>query len=230
MSKNKSSLKLLSLPMKGKMMFFTGCVLLFTVFLAAAQPDWKLKQDKENIKVYTKNITNSALKAIRIVGNINASLSALTAVLLDINSTKEWVYATKSIAILKTISSSELIYYSELEIPWPVSNRDFIALLKVTQDEKTKAVSIDGFNKPAYLPSKKNVVRIQQSCSKWLITPTPNGQLKIEYVLQVDPGGSVPAWLINLFATKGPFETFKKLREQVRKPVYANRKLEFIRE
>ena len=214
----------------GKTLFFILAGLLFIVLMAAAQPDWKLKQDKENIKVYTKNITNSPLKAIKIVGNINASLSALTAVLLDINSTKEWVYATKSIAVLKTISSSELIYYSELEIPWPVSNRDFIVLLKVTQDEKTKTVSVDGFNKPAYLPPNKNVVRIQQSYSKWVITPIPKGQLKIEYVLQVDPGGSVPAWLINLFATKGPFETFKKLREQVRKPVYANAKLEFIKE
>lgn len=216
--------------MMGKFLFFTVSILLSTVFIAAAQPDWRLKQDRENIKVYTKNIINSPLKAIKIVGNVNASLSALTAVLLDINSTKDWVYATKSISVLKIISPSELIYYSELEIPWPVSNRDFIVLLKVTQDEKTKTVSVDGFNRPAYLPPNKNIVRIQQSFSKWLITPVQNGQLKIEYVLEVDPGGSVPAWLINLFATKGPFETFKKLREQVRKPAYANLKLGFIRE
>jgi len=27
----------------------------------------------------------------------------------------------------------------------------------------------------------------------------------------VDPSGSIPAWIVNAFAVKGPFETFSKL-------------------
>src|ERR1700712_2655695 len=104
--------------------FLAGCLLVCMTVQAAAQNDWQLRQDKEGIKVYTKNIDNAALKAIKAVFTINASLSALTAVLLDVNSTRDWVYATKKIQLLKQISPAELIYYSEVEIPWPVSNRD----------------------------------------------------------------------------------------------------------
>ena len=76
----------------------------------------------------------------------------------------------------------------------------------------------------------KDIVRIQESYSKWVITPLQNGQVKIEYELRVDPGGKVPVWLINMFATKGPFETFKKLREQVKKPFYSHISLPFIKD
>jgi len=216
--------------MKGKWVFLTGIVLFFCTAAARSQTDWQLKQDKEGIKVYTRLMDNSPLKAVKTVCTINASLSVLTAVLLDIKNTTDWVYATKKITVLKQISLTELFYYSEINIPWPVNNRDFIVLLSVTQDPKTKVVSVIGYNKPDYIPPYKNIVRIQRSFSKWLITPLQNGLVKIEYILEADPGGSVPAWLINLFATKGPFETFKQLREQVKKPAYHHASLSFIKD
>ncbi|HTE10589.1 MAG TPA: START domain-containing protein [Chitinophagaceae bacterium] len=211
-------------------LFLTGAILFFISGAVAGQTDWELKLDKENIRVYTKNMDNSALKSVKTVCSINTSLTTLTAVLLDINNSIDWVYATKKITLLKQISPGELIYYSELEIPWPVNNRDFIVGLTVLQDEKTKMITVLGTNKPAYLPAYKDIVRIQQSYSKWMITPLQNGQVKIEYELRVDPGGKVPVWLVNMFATKGPFETFKKLREQVKKPVYSHISLPFIKD
>lgn len=194
-----------------------------------AQNNWALKVDKEGIKVYTKNLTTSPFKAIKTTCIIDASLTTLTAALLDINAGGDWVYATKSCRLLKKISPAEVIYYSEVEIPWPLSNRDFIVLLKVSQDEKTKVVSVDGEGKPSYLPEYKNIVRIQKSYSKWILTPLSNKQVKVEYTLQVDPGGSVPAWIINLFVTKGPYESFKSLRLQVKKPVYTQAQFPFIK-
>jgi len=216
--------------MDGKWIFLAGCIIFLMTLSSLAQPDWQLKQDKDGIQVYTKNIDNAKLKAVKVVTTINTSLTSLTAVLMDVEGSKDWVYATKSISLLKQISPAALIYYSEIEIPWPASNRDFIVEIRASQDEKTKAITVDGFNKPAYLPENKNIVRIKQSYSRWLITPLQRGQVKIEYVLQVDPGGNIPVWLINLFATKGPLETFKKLREQVKKKKYSYASLLYIKE
>lgn len=213
-----------------KRFIITYSLLLLIPFYCFSQNEWSLKLDKEGIKVYTKNAENSAFKAVKTTCTIATSLTKLTAVLLDINSSKDWVYATKSCTILKQPSPSELFYHSEVNIPWPVNNRDFIVRLKVTQDPVTRVVTVDGENKPTYLPENKGVVRIQHCYSKWIITPEANGQVKIEYVLQVDPGGMVPAWLINLFATKGPFESFKSLRLQVKKPAYNHVSLPFIKD
>jgi hypothetical protein len=216
--------------MKWKYFFPAYCFFSFLSVTAFSQNEWVLKMDKEGIKVYTKELDNSPFKAIKTVCIIDASLTRLTAVLLDIDNSADWVYSTKKCTLLKRLSAAELIYYSEIAVPWPVSNRDFIVRLKVVQDEKTRVVTIGGENKPAYLPENKNIVRIQQSISKWLIVPLPNGQVKIEYTLQVDPGGTVPAWLINLFATRGPFESFKNLRNQVKKAAYNQVRLPFIKD
>lgn len=205
------------------------CIFLFSAN-SFSQNDWALKLDKDGIKVYTKDLENSPFKAVKTVCTINASLTRLTAVLLDINSSKDWVYATKVCTLLKQPFPSELFYYSEVTIPWPVNNRDFIVRLKVTQDAKTKAVTVDGENQPTYLPEKKNIVRIQHCYSKWIITPQSKEQVKIEYILQVDPGGMVPAWLINMFATRGPYESFRNLRLQVKKPAYNQVSLPFIKD
>jgi hypothetical protein len=54
--------------------------------------------------------------------------------------------------------------------------------------------------------------------------------VNVEYTLFADPGGSVPAWLINLFITKGPMESFKKLKEHLAQPVNAHVHLPMIKD
>lgn len=199
-------------------------LLLSILFVQAtvAQQHWALKLNKDDIKVYTKNLDNSPYKAVKTECTLVTSLSKLTAVLLDIDKSTDWVYSTKSVKVLKQVSPTELYYHSEIAVPWPVNNRDFIVRLAVTQDPATKVVTMLGENQPRYLPDVKGVVRIPHSYSKWVLYPLSNGRVKIEYVLEVNPGGSIPAWLINLFATRGPYETFQKLKTQVSKPMYAS--------
>ncbi len=216
--------------MNCKHIFLIALITLLAPAGMCAQDAWDLKLDKDGIKVYTRKTGNSPFKAVRATCTVDVSLSRLTAVLLDISTAKDWVYSTKSCTLLKNLPPAGLIYYSEISIPWPVSNRDFICHLKVVQDEKTKAVIIDGENLPAYLPEKDGIVRIHKCFSRWTITPLSNGQVYVDYEIQVDPGGSVPAWLINMFATKGPYESFTKLRQQVKKTMYAQVHLPFIRD
>jgi hypothetical protein len=139
------------------------------------------------------------------------------------------VYSTKSSTLLKKISAAELYYYSEVSLPWPISNRDFVAHLKVTQDPHSKVVTIDGPVISNYVPEKKDVIRVKSSFGKWVLTPQKNN-VKIEYTLETDPGGSLPVWLVNLFAAKGPHETFKNLKVQLEKVEYKNVTLAYIKD
>lgn len=203
-------------------------VMLFSLF-CKGQDDWKLKQNKEGIEIYTKPLENSHLKGIKVKCALPVTLSQLVTVIMDVNTAAEWVYSTKSSTLLKKVSAAELYYYSEVSLPWPISNRDFIAHLKVTQDPHTKVVTIDGPVVSNYLPEKKDIVRVRSSYGKWVLTPLKNN-VKIEYTLETDPGGSLPAWLVNLFVAKGPHETFKNLKVQLSKAEYKNVTLAYIKE
>lgn len=214
--------------MMTRTIFFT--FILFGVFSlpGRGQDDWKLKTDKDGINIFTRTFPDSKFKAIKVEVELDATLSQMVAVVLDVNTGAQWVYSTKSSVLLKQVSPSELYYYSEVSIPWPAANRDFIAELRAVQDSHSRVVTIYGPVFPDYLPVKKDIVRVRRSEGKWIISPLAKGRIKVEYTLRVDPGGDLPAWLVNLFVTKGPFESFKKLKEQLRKPEYVNAKLPFI--
>ena len=203
-------------------------ILLTSGITVFAQSDWELRAEKNGLKVYTRTFPDSRFKAIRAELELETTLSQLVAVLLDVNTAPEWVYATKVATLLKQVSPSELIYYSEVRLPWPMSNRDFIARLITTQDPNTHVVTIYGPTIADYVPEKKDIVRVKRSEGKWILTPVTPNHIRVEYTLRTDPGGDIPAWLYNLFVTKGPIESFENLQQQLKKPAYANAKLPFI--
>jgi hypothetical protein len=146
--------------LKKNRFFILLMTFLQSALLLGAQDLWKLKLDKEGIKIYASPYADSKIKAIRVVCTLEATLSQMAAVLLDIKSQDEWFYHTKS-TVLKQVSPSELFY-------------------------------------------------------------------TVEFTLFADPAGSIPIWLINLFSIYGPFETFKKLKTQLKKAQYINVHLPFI--
>ncbi|WP_426670107.1 START domain-containing protein [Mucilaginibacter sp. McL0603] len=209
---------------------FFATLLLLKVTGVYAQTDWNLKNEKNGIKVYSSQVSNSKFKAIKVECELNATASQLVEVLLDIKACPEWLDHTKSCTLLKQVSPSELYYYSEVSIPWPVQNRDFVAHLVVHQNPETKVVTMDGPAVSGFVPIKEGIVRVHSSRSLWIITPLKKGLVKVVYTLQVDPGGNVPAWLVNLLATQGPMKSFEGLIVQLKKPAYQNAALPFIKD
>jgi hypothetical protein len=212
-----------------KKYLFPLLFLLVTATATYAQTDWKLKANSDGIKVYSSEVAGSKFKALRVECNFQATLAQIVTVLLDVKTCTEWVYHTKSISLLKQPSPSEIYYYSEVSLPWPTSNRDFVAHLIVSQDEDTKVVTIDGPAVNGLVPVKDGVVRVTNSKGKWVITPISKDEIKVEYTLHVDPAGSLPAWLVNMVASEGPTQSFKKLKLQLKKAEYKNASLSFIK-
>ena len=202
--------------------FFIALVIALTAASASAQNDWKLSVDKEGIKVYTSIVPESKIKAVKVECDLNTTPSQLATVIMDINSATEWVYHVKSAKLIKQVSPSELYYYSEVSLPWPVANRDFVAHLTVSRDPATKVITIDGPAVQGYVPVKKGVVRVDNSFGRWVITPVGANLVHVQYVIHTDPGGSIPAWMVNIFATDAPLKIFEGLKVQLQKPTYKN--------
>jgi hypothetical protein len=208
--------------------YLPSFLLLLILSSANAQEDWKLKSDKDNIKTYSRKLADSKINAVKIESVFPCSVSQFVSVLMDVDSYDDWVYNSKSTRLVKQVSPSEMYYYSEVGFPWPTTNRDFVSHVIISQDPRTKVARVDAKNVPGLVPVKPNIVRIEKSSGEWIITPISKNEIRIEYVLQVDPGGDLPAWLINPFASKGLVETFKNLRKQLVKPQYVAARPPFI--
>lgn len=192
------------------------------------QSDWKFVTEKQGIKVSSRFVEGSKVKALRVDCRVQANTAQVVALLLDIDATVQWVYHTKSCKLIRQVSPSELYYYSEVSLPWPLENRDFVARVKVTQNPATKVVTVDAPAVPGWVKQKEGIVRVSHSVGTWILTPLDEKTTKIQYTLQVDPGGVIPAWLVNTFAAQGPIESFKKMKDQLTLSKYRNISLPFI--
>jgi hypothetical protein len=201
-------------------------LLLLLAYPGFSQVDCHLELDKDSIKVYTCARPDSRYKTVRSSFTVNSSLSELAYALLDIETYGKWQYKTLSARILKKVSDREIVYYTEVEAPVLTNNRDFVIRLTIDPDPMTKGMIVEAVSIPEYIPPVDDVIRVPYSRARWNIVPGKNGKLNVDYVIDIDLGGSVPPWIVNMVAPKAPYETFKALRETIHQ--YKGKKVSFV--
>lgn len=191
--------------------------------------EWQLKKFENGIAVYTRNAKNSSFKELKSVTSVKSSLKSVVALLNDWDSYPKWVYKCGKSSTLKRINEKEVIHYQNVVAPWPVDNRDFIVHVKLEQDEKTKTVTITSISKHDYIPVIPDHVRIKEFTASWTLIPLKDGTTEIIYQLSVNPGGNIPAWLVNLAVVDGPYETLTHLKKMVIQEKYQKAIINYIK-
>jgi hypothetical protein len=212
-------------------MKFSSVILVLCLLLqvtAKSQDGWNLKKDKNGIKVFSKKSDKFKFDQLKVECVLDGKVSQLAAVLLDVDNQHQWVYKTNKSQLLKEMGVGDVLYYSEIACPWPFENRDLVVRMNIVQNSINKVMTIEARNVDDYIPARNNLVRIKYSNAQWTVTPINSNQLKVEYTIEVDPGNNVPAWLLNLFASNGPYESFINLREKMKVAPYAEAKFAFL--
>lgn len=197
---------------------------------AKAQAQWNLKKQKDGIAVYTAKLEDSKFKSIRVVCEFQGSLSQLVSILMQPNLQPEWVIATKQANLLKQLSSSRIYYYAEAVLPWPMSNRDMVIDLSMSQHPISKLLTIHANTIDHILPVKDGKQRVPISQATWLVQPLPDNKISIDYQIKIDPGGGIPPWMVNLFIAKAPFESFKNLSKLLSDKRFKGQHFDFLKD
>jgi hypothetical protein len=180
-----------------------------------AQNNWILKRDKEGIKISTRQSDRSRFNDVKVEMDLPGNIRQLADILIEVDRYNQWSYSTKKSVLVKKITPNKLVYYSEISAPWPINNRDLYAIIEINIDSVRRILNVISVGNKNYGPPRNDLVRIPYSKGVWYITTVSNKIIHLNYILEVDPGGSVPAWILNLFSTKGPLETFKNLKNKM---------------
>lgn len=189
---------------------------------------WEFIKEKDNIKVWTKPAENSSFKRVLIKSSFNATLSTMVSIGRDVDSYPMWVFRNIGSTLVKTESKQSLIYHSVSDMPWPMDDRDAVVRNKVWQDPDTKKVFIDSKMVQNHPFKEEGVVRAKEYHAQWVLTPLENNQVEVVLCVFAEPGGSIPAWLANLFLDKGPIETFLSIRRLSKIEPYKSATFDFI--
>ena len=196
--------------------------------LLAQDNPWLLKRNLPDMKVYYRDSPNSYIKELKITLDVESDLRTIMAVLNDVPVYPDWAFKCIESRVVKEVNDTEMYYYNEIDFPWPMSNRDLIAHSFVHQDPISKKISTRSESAHHMEPEKEGLVRVKLIEIRWEITPTGPNSAHIEYFLKSDPGGTIPAWMINLAIDKGPTTSMRGFRERLKMDKYKNAQLAYI--
>lgn len=206
---------------------FSLALLLLCFTVVGAQDNWELQKEDDGIKVYTSPVEGSDIKAFKAEAIVEGSLSAFVAVLKDIASFPE-LYTSNMYSELIEQSDTFQLQYSQTKLPWPLADRDGVYANTFRQHygHKTVTMTVDAVQN--IRPDEEGFVRINQATGFWMLHPLGDNTIEVTYQMHAEPGGNLPAWVINMFLVDSPIKDLKSLRERIRLEKYANRKFDFL--
>jgi hypothetical protein len=184
---------------------------------APSQTTWKLEKNSQGIKVYSADSGSMKFKSVKVECILEGTVPKLLEVLSDVADHKNWVYSTKNSYLLKKINEHELLYYAELDFSIFTRKRDVVIRMTVAVDSAHHVTKIFTNGEPGAIPDKDGLIRIPVFHARYEVSEVDPNHLRILYYSVADPGGSVPAWLTNMFVAKGPYNTFKNLAARLRR-------------
>ncbi len=189
-------------------LFFLIFVLISSTTLAQ-EYEWEFKKETHGIKVYTRDIADSNLKALKIIMEVDISVNAIMGLLMDTKSYPEWVYKCSKAGPVAVNSVLNTVDYYQIDFPWPFSDRDLYTNTITSIDSETGVITSTSTGIADYGPERPGFVRVPTHFNQWIITPVSPEKTHLKYFLSSTPGGSIPDWLVNLAADQGPIKSMQ---------------------
>ena len=203
---------------------------LFFSFTLIQGQEFKLIKNEDDIQIFKRDVKESNLHEFRAVTKINSSVSSLIALMSDAESFPKWMPSCTEARTIKKRTPFSRYNYIVNKAPWPMKNRDMIVFSRLTANPLTKSVKIKMKGVKDYLPEKKGLVRVAELKGFWQFTPMGDGETEVIYQIFTDPGGKVPAMLVNTKSGEMPFITIKNMKKIIMEEKYQTARFGLIKD
>lgn len=194
-------------------------------------PQWRLVSDRDGIKIYTRHQDDYRLKTFR--GSTVLDLPdeyALAAAINDYEQIPRWLHLVDGVTEIRR--DGPLVRYMHLTTaaPWPLMDRDAVVRVTVPQrlTPKEESVTLLFENMPNLIPQDPSYVRFPELDAKLKLRRLGGNKVELTYEVVLDPGGYIPAWLVNILAKDVPYFTLKKLRVWVQRSEYQGKFYDYL--
>lgn len=188
---------------------------------------WTTLYLRQDILVEKGTLADSPYHALRGTGIVPARIGRLISILYEYNRANEWVRQLVESKGLRDNQSGSVVW-QRYDIPWPAKNRDFVYLAEPVFDEDKKffqALLTDVSRMKAPLTKAERARLPNQSCcvmgkiiyGRWQFRSIEPEKTCARVDIMFDPGGRLPAFIVNRFQRDWPFATIRGLQAQALK-------------
>jgi len=159
------------------------------------QKIWELVQNTDAVRVFHKVPEKENIFEFKAITDLKSSFESPLQILKEIESYPKWLPSCQSIKKIKDYSDLRSLIYFVSKSPWPFQDRDIIAEYKmIPHSDQYVAVDIQAVNSNSF-PAYKNFVRVDTFHAQLTLKQVDQETIRFIYQVQIDPGGSIPAFL-----------------------------------
>lgn len=187
---------------------------------------WSLRKETDSIKVFTIDQPDSSFQAFKAVALLDAPIENVMAVMINPKSCVEWVHNCSESYAFGEGNFHDRYAYSVNDMPWPVTDRDYVLRIRTRTEAKGDAIVMDLNAVPDRRDETDGHIRVDQSDTLYRFT-AEGDKTRMVWVQHTDPNGSIPGWLVNSLLVDIPIKSMEQLEKVAQKERYTNHKLLF---
>ena len=178
---------------------------------------WERLYTEHGITVSAGHRDGADLPMLKGVGVLPVNLYHLLAIVEDVKRHNEWVYRVARAEIVERPSLLKLRAYLRFDFPWPANDRDGVVNVDVKRTWTPHHQVSIRFSRTVdrRRPEYDGVVRVPWSKGATRLRWIGPNQTHVEYMIDTDPGGLLPKWLVRWISRDLPLKILKGLHRQV---------------
>ena len=188
---------------------------------AAYAKGWRVLRKESGIVISQRKERGRDLPSFKGTGLVSASMYEILAILRDGDRRKEWMSKSGRTMVLQRKSVFEAISYQQTLAPFPVSDREVIMHTQVyLRDEPREMIAtFNGIKWNKSIPGvdRDDFVWMPYLKGYWRLVSKGEKQTEVTYMVNTDPGGLLPNFLIRRITKDLPYWTLIGLRQQAKR-------------
>ena len=195
-------------------------------YMYSGDSKWAFLTEQKGVRVSSMKVPGSTLKKFRAVFRVKATLSTIVMFMQDDESDLDVDFT--NVKVLQYVNPQNKVSYFRSGFPKPIQDRDFSVRHTFVQDPLTRHIDYTLKAEPDMLPPEPCCIRVPRMDNTWRLTPLKNGEVEIDWVIDMDVGGLMPYFMINQAHPEIMVDFGSSLQAIFNRPKYANAKLDWI--
>jgi hypothetical protein len=190
----------------------TGIMLVQSAYSAG---EWQNVMSKDGVDVYTRLSPGSAFHEFKGETVMAVPRDACVAVLKAVSKQTQWMPDTKTAKLIRTIDEKSDVLYHVTAMPWPLQDRDSVVRRDFLPESGTMIVNFRAIKDPQ-APETKTNLRINEITGQWIFKAIDASHTRVTYSMRCNPGGNIPATVVNTMSKSLPYETLMGMKQMVK--------------
>ena len=184
--------------------------------LKAGEEEWVFVYEADGITVHKRIKEDTIFFEFKSTGVLTGKISDYLSVILDTEIMPDWAPQCIEAQNVESINDREAIIYVACNGVWPVADRDYVARRTIISDPEKSTVQVNiDLTEDYDAPDINSRVHIPYLQCCWILKKINPSRTHIELRACVDPGGWLPAWIVNWGYRWIPYRYLKNLESKI---------------